>query len=80
MLAVHPLTAPLALAVPVQLLAYHVAVLKGISVDQLATSRRALQSNRKTDIAESINSADDVSVMRPSAAATRLPSGKRESA
>ena len=31
---VHPLIAPLAYAVPVQLLAYHVAVLKGTDVDQ----------------------------------------------
>ena len=31
---VHPLVAPLAYAVPVQLLAYHVAVLKGTDVDQ----------------------------------------------
>jgi glucosamine--fructose-6-phosphate aminotransferase (isomerizing) len=32
--AVHPLIAPLVYAVPVQLLAYHVAVLKGTDVDQ----------------------------------------------
>src|ERR687886_1094173 len=32
--AVHPLIAPLVYAVPVQLLAYHVAVLKGTGVDQ----------------------------------------------
>ena len=32
--AVHPLIAPLAYAVPVQLLAYHVAVAKGTDVDQ----------------------------------------------
>jgi glucosamine--fructose-6-phosphate aminotransferase (isomerizing) len=31
---VHPLIAPLVYAVPVQLLAYHVAVLKGTDVDQ----------------------------------------------
>ena len=31
---VHPLIAPLVYAVPVQLLAYHVAVLKGTNVDQ----------------------------------------------
>jgi glutamine---fructose-6-phosphate transaminase (isomerizing) len=31
---VHPLIAPLAYAIPVQLLAYHVAVLKGTDVDQ----------------------------------------------
>ena len=32
--AVHPLIAPLVYAVPVQLLAYHVAVIKGTDVDQ----------------------------------------------
>lgn len=32
--AVHPLIAPLVYAIPVQLLAYHVAVLKGTDVDQ----------------------------------------------
>ena len=32
--SVHPLIAPLVYAVPVQLLAYHVAVLKGTDVDQ----------------------------------------------
>jgi glucosamine--fructose-6-phosphate aminotransferase (isomerizing) len=32
--AVHPLIAPLVYAVPIQLLAYHVAVLKGTDVDQ----------------------------------------------
>jgi glutamine---fructose-6-phosphate transaminase (isomerizing) len=32
--AVHPLIAPLVYAVPVQLLAYHVAVAKGTDVDQ----------------------------------------------
>jgi glucosamine--fructose-6-phosphate aminotransferase (isomerizing) len=32
--AVHPLIAPLVYAVPVQLIAYHVAVLKGTDVDQ----------------------------------------------
>ncbi|MDW8443189.1 MAG: glutamine--fructose-6-phosphate transaminase (isomerizing) [Acetobacteraceae bacterium] len=32
--ATHPLTAPIVYAVPVQLLAYHVAVLKGTDVDQ----------------------------------------------
>ena len=32
--AVHPLIAPIVYAVPVQLLAYHVAVLKGTDVDQ----------------------------------------------
>jgi glucosamine--fructose-6-phosphate aminotransferase (isomerizing) len=31
---VHPLIAPLVYAVPVQLLAYHVAVAKGTDVDQ----------------------------------------------
>ena len=31
---VHPLIAPIVYAVPVQLLAYHVAVLKGTDVDQ----------------------------------------------
>ena len=31
---VHPLIAPLVYAVPVQLLAYHTAVLKGTDVDQ----------------------------------------------
>ena len=31
---VHPLIAPMVYAVPVQLLAYHVAVLKGTDVDQ----------------------------------------------
>jgi len=31
---VHPLIAPLVYAVPVQLLAYHVAVVKGTDVDQ----------------------------------------------
>jgi glucosamine--fructose-6-phosphate aminotransferase (isomerizing) len=31
---VHPLIAPLVYAVPVQLLAYHVAVAKGTAVDQ----------------------------------------------
>src|SRR3546814_19661548 len=31
---VHPLIAPLVYAVPVQLLAYHVAVIKGTDVDQ----------------------------------------------
>jgi len=31
---VHPLIAPLVYAVPVQLLAYHVAVLKGTDIDQ----------------------------------------------
>jgi len=31
---VHPLIAPLVYAVPVQLLAYHVAVFKGTDVDQ----------------------------------------------
>jgi glucosamine--fructose-6-phosphate aminotransferase (isomerizing) len=31
---VHPLIAPLVYAIPVQLLAYHVAVLKGADVDQ----------------------------------------------
>jgi glucosamine--fructose-6-phosphate aminotransferase (isomerizing) len=31
---VHPLIAPLVYAVPVQLLAYHVAVAKGADVDQ----------------------------------------------
>ena len=31
---VHPLIAPLVYAVPVQLLAYHVAVTKGTDVDQ----------------------------------------------
>ena len=31
---VHPLIAPLVYAVPIQLLAYHVAVLKGADVDQ----------------------------------------------
>ena len=31
---VHPLIAPLVYAVPVQLLAYHVAVMKGTDVDQ----------------------------------------------
>lgn len=32
--AVHPLIAPLVYAIPIQLLAYHVAVLKGTDVDQ----------------------------------------------
>ena len=32
--SVHPLIAPLVYAIPVQLLAYHVAVLKGTDVDQ----------------------------------------------
>ena len=32
--SVHPLIAPLVYAVPIQLLAYHVAVLKGTDVDQ----------------------------------------------
>jgi glucosamine--fructose-6-phosphate aminotransferase (isomerizing) len=32
--AVHELIAPLVYAVPVQLLAYHVAVLKGTDLDQ----------------------------------------------
>ena len=32
--SVHPLIAPLVYAVPVQLLAYHVAVAKGTDVDQ----------------------------------------------
>jgi glucosamine--fructose-6-phosphate aminotransferase (isomerizing) len=32
--SVHPLIAPMVYAVPVQLLAYHVAVLKGTDVDQ----------------------------------------------
>jgi glucosamine--fructose-6-phosphate aminotransferase (isomerizing) len=31
---VHPLIAPLVYAIPVQLLAYHVAVIKGTDVDQ----------------------------------------------
>ena len=31
---VHPLIAPLVYAIPVQLLAYHVAVVKGTDVDQ----------------------------------------------
>jgi glucosamine--fructose-6-phosphate aminotransferase (isomerizing) len=31
---VHPLIAPLVYAVPVQLLAYHVALVKGTDVDQ----------------------------------------------
>jgi len=31
---VHPLISPLIYAVPVQLLAYHVAVVKGTDVDQ----------------------------------------------
>ncbi len=31
---VHPLIAPLVYAVPIQLLAYHVAVIKGTDVDQ----------------------------------------------
>jgi glucosamine--fructose-6-phosphate aminotransferase (isomerizing) len=31
---VHPLIAPLVYAIPVQLLAYHVAVFKGTDVDQ----------------------------------------------
>jgi glucosamine--fructose-6-phosphate aminotransferase (isomerizing) len=31
---VHPLIAPMVYAVPAQLLAYHVAVLKGTDVDQ----------------------------------------------
>jgi len=31
---VHPLIAPLVYSVPIQLLAYHVAVLKGTDVDQ----------------------------------------------
>ncbi len=32
--AVHPITAPIVYTVPLQLLAYHVAVLKGTDVDQ----------------------------------------------
>jgi len=32
---VHPFVTPILYAVPVQLLAYHVAVLKGTDVDQL---------------------------------------------
>jgi glutamine---fructose-6-phosphate transaminase (isomerizing) len=31
---VHPLIAPLVYAIPVQLLAYHVALVKGTDVDQ----------------------------------------------
>ncbi len=34
MASVHPLIAPLVYAIPVQLLAYHVAWIKGIEVDQ----------------------------------------------
>lgn len=42
---VHPLIAPIVYAVPVQLLAYHVAVAKGTDVDQPRNPPRASPSN-----------------------------------
>ena len=44
---VHPLIAPLVYAVPVQLLAYHVAVLKGTDVDQPRNLAKSVTVNER---------------------------------